>query len=981
MNSAGELSADEFRIRLRKRLQQTPSRKVSDRRQAYRRAACLLTEFNPTKLRTDLDDPRGGAVVELVDDCVTTGTSQCWTLKKGAREKALRSLNSAEQALALLALNSDIVSMSPGTTEHALSSFLRGKPVAMSGLDVSALSHLREAVGWLRLIPGVPGLPDDDELQNLLERRRLIEPLRILMRHQFEGRVRELDRLRTYVGVLRPQTLRGKARGGWQQLFGGDQDDLPMVIYGPGGIGKSTLLARLLLDHVDDDIFVPFAYVDFERATVELQEPLTLIAEMARQLAVQFPRHADAFNELVQSAESSGHRQRDWLHEVDVLMESPITRGYGRDAANALHNSARNDDEELAGRLGRLVRTAAGTGDADPAFLVVLDSFEEAQYKASPVLDRVWSMFNGLSAAYPRTRVLVAGRAPVGHPREPVDKVPSLKLSELDPTAAQQVLIASKVARPLAAELVKRIGGNPLSLQLAAEVAVAMNEGDKSGDWIRHLPSKRRLLYKNVDDRLIQGLLYDRLLKHIGEPDVRALARPALMLRFITPELIESVLAPEAKIVVATKDRAYWLFNEMARELDLVEMVAADRLQHRPDVRQVMLRLLERDDKATCRGVERRAVKYFSRLPDPKDRAEELYHRLRLGDDLDSVPGRWLAEAAPYLSGIDSELPSRSARLLVKMRQDSPAFVMSETDQTTWTDSAVNEVEDFMTQGYFAEALTLLEKTRPWNTCSPLRVLYVEALMRSDRLAEAKQAIEESLSDLEAENCEGTYLELLLLSAEISAEMGDLSAADADLEVAEQVAISLGDEFQALSVTLRRAQLGNDETNPSRPGVDAAIVRQVDALPDDVLASNEVLLRAVAAAVGAREPKILSIALKLVGLPAVSGLAISALASAIVAVSARQPAVIDILDEAKEEVRTDQPGELVPVRKPWVPSVVDVRELLEDVQRSGQLNSFAQQLLRIDDDTGALRGGVAQAMITPAADTLIDGHQPPLTAR
>ena len=67
------------------------------------------------------------------------------------------------------------------------------------------------------------------------------------------------------------------------------------MVYGRGGLGKSTLLAKFVLDHALDQLRpFPFAYLDFDRAGIDASQPLQLLIEVARQVGAQFPSaHAE----------------------------------------------------------------------------------------------------------------------------------------------------------------------------------------------------------------------------------------------------------------------------------------------------------------------------------------------------------------------------------------------------------------------------------------------------------------------------------------------------------------------------------------------------------------------------------------------------------------------------------------------------------------------------------------------------------------
>jgi cellulose synthase operon protein C len=963
MSSPLDRSPEDFAARLRERLQaqRTTDVEPAAARVEYRKAAALLTSFDPTQLRRPGDESVGGAVLQLVDDCETRGglSGQAWSLRPDVREQTLRSLSGPDEALRLLEAN---VGTSPErSTEWAALAYLRGEAPAVQSADVDTLCHFREAVGWLSLVPGVTGLPAEDDLARLLANRRLLEPLESLLRHRFEGRTRELERLRAHVGVLPATTWRGKVTGYGRALSaraGRTKTPLPLVVFGPGGIGKSTLVARFLLDHVSGpEGGFPFSYVDFERATVSIHEPMTMVEEMARQLAVQYPRHAAIFTSLAARFRDAARRHLDDQAETDEWQAIATTRTLGRGVHYQQHVSARDDDARAAAELGMAVRIATGSTSEDHLpFLIVLDSFEEAQYRASPVLDRLWAMLNALNSIYPDTRVVVAGRAPVAHPNVEVDEIPTIELGELDRHAAVSFLASRGIAGPVAGAIVERIGGSPLSLHLAANVAVRMGLAGDSGEWIRTVPARRRRLLGTVDDMLIQGVLYDRLLKHITNDEVRRLAHPGLVLRRITPEIIRDVLAPHCGVSVPDLDRARELFTEMARELDLVDVVAPEVLQHRPDVRRVMLRLLEKDKTAVSRAVELSAAGYYARSDQPADRAEELYHRLRLADDLRAVKQRWIPEAALYLGSADAELPPRSARLLARLRQDVPDDLVDEAEQLEWERTTAAEVENLLAQGYVDHALQALDARRPWTICSPLHALFADALIRGGRVIEAQQAVSAALDEPGVDRCGDAYFELLLVSAQASAAAGNTEAADTDLQQAERVATSLGRDLDALGAMLQRAQLHGSIRSPEEGAADAALATRVESLPAKTLASRPMLFRAIAAEVGERAPRVLAHALDLVGLPSGSDRPLAALAESIAGTITAKPAVAEALRRL---------GRTVPIPElDDDAKVSEVMGVLKEARRTGTLDRLAKELLTISDDSGRLRSGIAAAMST-----------------
>lgn len=963
MSTPADWSADDFTARLRDRLRTGPDQEpaqVPPERHQLRQAAALLTSFDPGTLHP----PGGGSAgtaFQLVDDCTARAgqARTAWALRPEVRRTALRSFAGPDEARR--ALEANIGSAPHHAAERLALGYLRGEPPRLEDLDVESLTHAREAVSWLSLVPGVTGLPDPDEIERRLDHQRLVEPLYSLLRHGFAGRTRELDVLRRHVGLLPARHWRtrvadaGRTVHGW---LGRADGELPLVVTGPGGIGKSTLMARFLLDHVDrPGPPVPWVHVDFESATLRIQEPVSLVAEMARQLAAQYPGAAAALGELRAATRAQSRLQRRQNEELDELEDHATTRAsLGREAKFRYHAQTRDEDALAARTLGTTLRRAVaeqsekgGPTAEEPPLIVALDSFEEAQYRASPILDRMWAMFTALSEAYPRTRVVVAGRAPVGHPVAPAGQVPTLTLGDLDETAAVHLLRTHGVSGPVAQALVERIGGNPLSLQLASDVAVRMQRAGDDGDWVQDVPARRRRLFATVDDMLIQGVLYYRLLNHITNPDVRRLAHPGLVLRRITPAVIEQVLAPVCRVDVSRPGRAGELFEEMARELDLVDRTAPDVLRHRADVRRVMLRLVAQDRGEDTREVERRAVAFYEASARAEDRAEEVYHRLRLGQSAAEIEPRWLPELALVLDGVAAELPPRSAKLLERLRRDSPADGPEDDDQADWEHRTAAEAENLLTQGYATEALTLISARWPWTVGSPLHAVRVEALLRTGDVARARHAVTRALAEPGIEEHGDAYLELLLLSARAAAEGGDAEGADDDLALAERTATRMGRDLDALGALLQRTQL-----RPPAPAEDlvAELAHRVEAMPEEVLARQASLLRAVAATVGDRVPAVLARALDLVGLPSHSAPTRTALARAIAGAAHDQPAVVDVVYRIADPL-ADRPSD---------PEPSEIERLLRDTEQRGLLDDLARELLTVRDATGSLRTGIAAAM-------------------
>ncbi|MBW5482775.1 AAA family ATPase [Streptomyces bambusae] len=952
---------EDFTARLHERLggaAAVPAPSLPDLRTGYREAACLLSRFDPRKLRLPGEEqPTGKALLELVRDARAVSIrSTLWELKPEIRDAALRGLAGPEAARRALLANIDQVPDGPGPERTALA-YLSGWPPDLSRSSLDELLHTLRAVLWLAQVPGITRLPHPAEIHKRVDRVRLRAPLERLVQGPFYGRAEEMAVLRAYLG-LPPTTRYGKLH----QERGASATDSssglvpPVLIHGPGGIGKSTLLAKFLLDALDDaPTPFPFAYIDFERPTLSVHEPATLIAEMARQVGIQFPDHRAEFDALATECEEAAGTHRSERQEVDELYELSTTRAsMGRRTSSGVHAKAAFREASLARRLAALIvrATELPPGAEQPPFVIVIDSFEEAQYRGSPVLSRMWAVWGALYQDHPRLRTVVSGRL-VEHPGRTVQPL-VIELGDLDPEAAVALLVSDGVTDVrLAEQLAARVGGHPLSLKLAALAVARLGEERTAVNAL--LDSLPRRIFRKVDQMLIQGTLYERILERIGDAGVRTLAQAGLALRTITSDLVREVLAEPCGLPVPSDVEAIRLFQQLAR-LDLMEPVSPDTVRHRRDLRGIMLRLADRDRRDLMRAVGQRAVAYYAAREGLQARAEEIYHRLRLNESPRSVEERWLPGVERFLAGAEEDMAGRSAAYLSGHLGGRPTDeVLAEADQEDWEENIANEVEDLLSQELNDAAAARLAERRPWTAGSRLHPLWVETLDRLGRREEARAHADEAVERAEQAGFSELQLELLLMSARLAKEAGDLAAADEDLVEAEQIATALGRESEALGALLERARLGS--AGERDPEVDSMLAERLQGLPDSELARQPALARAAAAECSPGYPRVLEHTLGVVGLPENEDGVLDALAGAIGQAIAHQPELRATLRELLESAIGPQVPAVTAVGTPTATT-----QMLHEARQRGTLDQLAGQMLNLGDRSGELVSGVAAAM-------------------
>jgi cellulose synthase operon protein C len=653
-------------------------------------------------------------------------------LKDEVRKEIIHRLIKENRLEEAIAANEEAITRSSNLLQQMLLDVLRGNLADWQNMDAERLNALCRIRAWIDVSDEEIKLPAREMIDRRLQMIELLGSFKQLtgryvngiFHEHFKGRNKELYLLRSYVEVAPPKgTMEYLERAVHSTLGSKFRRKDPLLIYGPGGVGKSTLLAKFILEHIEAewaDRF-PFVYLDFDRPNLSVNEPDTLLVEAARQLAIQY---AD-MPEFALLATTLYNKWKDEFLSLTYLTKSDkLTLKSASRTERQIYNSGkiRKEFQELFQHLAAI---------RNRPFLIVLDTFEEVQYKGRAFVESMYDFMKELQHQYPALRVVVAGRAPVTDL-----SLETVVLEDLDLLAAEGFLLQAGVPKEIAADAAMKVGGNPLTLKLAAEVIKHI--GKEEFNSIKFSDKYLFFFKKDLPASQIQGMLYQRILQHIHNPLVVKLAHPGLVLRFISPELILEVLNKPCDLQLSSIDEARSLFEELSREISLVIPSGDQVLKHRPDVRKVMLQLITNEKPALTREIHQRAIKYYEGRETLIDLAEEIYHRLCIFQKGSDIDNRWKEGVQGYLMNAFEEFPDEAQAYLAGRtgihRIDEARLAFA--DPVDKERILARQAADLLNAGAPARALDLIRKHKISGSAI-ITFLEIRALIHSGKFGEA----------------------------------------------------------------------------------------------------------------------------------------------------------------------------------------------------------------------------------------------------
>ncbi len=901
----------------------------------YHKAAAVLSSFELSLIEPIYPVTEFEGIERLMADSTTTSDAegkQCWTLSPEVRRQVLKEMGTRTELLKALEANPDRIK---DPMQKMLEAYLVEEAPTVSSQTIEQLNCSLQIVSWLRGVEGfTKKLPNEAELRSRIEMLHLLEPFEKLAGSHFQGRKNELEQLRQYVGVLPAASVTRGLRNKIP-LFASLREKPPLMITGPGGMGKSSLVARFILDHakLTRTQKFPFAYLDFDRPGLLAAEPATLLIEIVRQLGIQYPEVRSACDSL----------RQNWESDFGSATRKGGKKGISKQTLDAFLKDFRN-----------LLQTMLLE---EEAFLLVLDTFEEVQYRHYRSIKGLWEFLTRFQRIVPRLRTVLSGRSLLSKDF----KTEPLPLGNLDADAARAILTAHEVApESIVKTILKVTKGNPLSLRFA--VKVFQNEGAASEDFFKSLTKQR-----------IQGELYERILSHMDQDDeVIRLAHPGFVLRRVTPALIKDVLAKPCKVDVPNYKKAQQLFNKLSQEITLVVPAEDGALRHQPEVRVLMLDLLREDKSDAVVEISKLAIDYYQKFNDPISRAEEIYHRLSLGQDAATVAPRWIAGVENYLYNAVEEL-SPAARIFLAPYLGIPfdESVLEDLEQREWELAVEHLVSDALENSELERGQKFLAQRAEWSPGSRLYLLAARIYEEQKNWTAAWEMIEKGLKSLEAPDHSQLRLDLLLAKARVAMPLDRYEEAAHSLNAVKDKVTASADPLQRLVFHMTLTAIYNlwQLSDPGAKEVHerfdlnrqelAAIFSDT---PDDLLLDQTAFVRGILAVLGPEDLQVVLRCLRLIGLDDVSPAQRRQLAHSI--------ADWDLEVSAKAGV-----DYCVLARGAGLPSQGDANELwisFLQTARPGAILKTISSLVALYEPPVQFRTTLQTLLISPAADQKVE---------
>ncbi len=696
---------------------------------SFHQVASLLTDFSPVslvdlngrKLIDDWHSPEG-----LAKDCVELGGGDTrYALKNSIRRRELSCIPDLKTMVALLDANRDILPRNSVQDAIVDFAFQRTKPLKHQSLE--ELRGLLKVCEWFEDSELVKkqevAIPQLAEVTEWFEWRKQLARLDRLTPKPFVGRSEELRQLRMYALSNTPT---------------------PFTIYGIGGIGKTSLLAAFLENHVTcrgEQERWPFVWIDFYDSNVQQSEDfLVLLYEAARQIGYQ----------------RLGDQCQDFIAFADELSEQL-----------SLQEPVR--DEEIETRIIEFTELLSDWSTVGVPVLWVIDSLEELQIRKGAYTSHLIDFCCRIASRSSNVRFYISGRERIRLPQIRGNVQNNLRISHLDHVSSFRMAKSLGIPEQHCIAISKASRGMPLRLRMLADHYHKASEGSQKGSTASMDNFWSALQGFKSDEFLL------RFIDHVHDPGVAGFLRYGLQFRKISPEMLLDFARAFPSLLgglVTELAEARSLVQKISDESWTTERFEDDVLIFRPELREELLSYLQ-SDKRRFTDINIFAVNYYLRRNSNLDKAEAVYHMLLQGGQHREFDKHWENSEEFEASILRSfyELPDRSkAYLASKTMVDAPSVperIWRDVRLVTWENSAASRINSYLRKDQPEKAAHVLGER---EERSPGSILYLLAGKVFSRLGELKRSEEELLSGVatlrgavDSDSAEGTMIELLSL--------------------------------------------------------------------------------------------------------------------------------------------------------------------------------------------------------------------------
>lgn len=578
--------------------------------------AAFSGKLTPNSIISNENELDKGAILNaLLPYCniETTQSTVLWILKADKRKAILTDFFMRSKSIAEL----DIQLPNTDDFGHLLRKIVlqsdNCKVEEMNRNQLIVLSSVLESIDTLT-IPK----PDINEVKNLLDLKSFFDNYHHLT-ESFVGRENELGKIKTF--IKKPNEW------SWNTL----------VIKGVGGVGKSTLLAKTCIEIFEEKL-ATLILIDFDRPGMNSEDTAWLLDELIKQVGIQFPD------------------KREYLKKISSS-DQYIRDNYSSSRGNVLES---NEYEKLSRKnLIHVERIIFNTGKP---LVIVFDTIEEVfQQKSFEKLQNFISLIYENFISIP-LKIIFSGRI-----QEELDfgqnDYEIIFLDAFDKATAKVFLKKLGNDNKTIESILKttRIPLRPLELKLISGILKDRN--------VTFEILEKEIFTSNpsaVSEEFYTGVIYRRVLNRITNSDVRKVAYPGLILRYITPNLLE-VLSPILGLAEMDIDQSNTLLSNLESYGWISYRLNDNEIWHRKDLRRIMVRMIMEQQPELVLKIREAAITYFDRQNNEKSKAESLYHKLMIKgekSDLNYYKLSELKSAAEYIGSDDFDLPKSAAVLL-----------------------------------------------------------------------------------------------------------------------------------------------------------------------------------------------------------------------------------------------------------------------------------------------------------------------------